>query len=117
MIRRPPRSTLFPYTTLFRSALGGVLGVMLGFKAVRMITPIILAPFRALNRTLTTSMSTLNRFKRLMSKVGMSNKLKIYAMKHPFSPIGKAKRIKDRTNRFMNERSEERRVGKSVSLG
>src|SRR3712207_7203592 len=25
MIRRPPRSTLFPYTTLFRSALRGVL--------------------------------------------------------------------------------------------
>src|SRR3712207_7973378 len=24
MIRRPPRSTLFPYTTLFRSVLGGV---------------------------------------------------------------------------------------------
>src|SRR2546422_7844869 len=24
MIRRPPRSTLFPYTTLFRSGLGGV---------------------------------------------------------------------------------------------
>src|SRR2546426_9642146 len=26
MIRRPPRSTLFPYTTLFRSLLGGVVG-------------------------------------------------------------------------------------------
>src|SRR5258708_18976214 len=26
MIRRPPRSTLFPYTTLFRSAVGGALG-------------------------------------------------------------------------------------------
>src|SRR2546423_8933683 len=26
MIRRPPRSTLFPYTTLFRSALGGRIG-------------------------------------------------------------------------------------------
>src|SRR3712207_7494911 len=26
MIRRPPRSTLFPYTTLFRSALGGSQG-------------------------------------------------------------------------------------------
>src|SRR2546423_7709083 len=26
MIRRPPRSTLFPYTTLFRSRLGGPLG-------------------------------------------------------------------------------------------
>src|SRR3712207_7427157 len=24
MIRRPPRSTLFPYTTLFRSVVGGV---------------------------------------------------------------------------------------------
>src|SRR5258707_2345493 len=24
MIRRPPRSTLFPYTTLFRSTLGGL---------------------------------------------------------------------------------------------
>src|SRR5262245_64932056 len=26
MFRRPPRSTLFPYTTLFRSALGQLLG-------------------------------------------------------------------------------------------
>src|SRR2546425_7121221 len=25
MIRRPPRSTLFPYTTLFRSPLGGLI--------------------------------------------------------------------------------------------
>src|SRR5258706_10668749 len=32
MIRRPPRSTLFPYTTLFRSAHGTLLGVLnLGF--------------------------------------------------------------------------------------
>src|SRR2546427_1680640 len=28
MIRRPPRSTLFPYTTLFRSNLGNVLARM-----------------------------------------------------------------------------------------
>src|SRR3712207_7232035 len=27
MIRRPPRSTLFPYTTLFRSEAGGVMGM------------------------------------------------------------------------------------------
>src|SRR2546423_5103317 len=27
MIRRPPRSTLFPYTTLFRSAVIGALGI------------------------------------------------------------------------------------------
>src|SRR5258708_14506652 len=31
MIRRPPRSTLFPYTTLFRSKAHDDLGVDLGF--------------------------------------------------------------------------------------
>src|SRR5256885_13011501 len=30
MIRRPPRSTLFPYTTLFRSAVGAHDGIGLG---------------------------------------------------------------------------------------
>src|SRR2546430_6672118 len=30
MIRRPPRSTLFPYTTLFRSTLLGVAGLAVG---------------------------------------------------------------------------------------
>src|SRR2546422_1947818 len=30
MIRRPPRSTLFPYTTLFRSVLSSGAGVRLG---------------------------------------------------------------------------------------
>src|SRR3712207_8547657 len=30
MIRRPPRSTLFPYTTLFRSHAGGLGGVPAG---------------------------------------------------------------------------------------
>src|SRR5260370_15227873 len=30
MIRRPPRSTLFPYTTLFRSPLGSPIGSGLG---------------------------------------------------------------------------------------
>src|SRR5256886_8063196 len=32
MIRRPPRSTLFPYTTLFRSALAAVLGPRVGLR-------------------------------------------------------------------------------------
>src|SRR3712207_8630451 len=30
MIRRPPRSTLFPYTTLFRSVVISVFGALLG---------------------------------------------------------------------------------------
>src|SRR3712207_8341762 len=28
MIRRPPRSTLFPYTTLFRSPIDGIVGTI-----------------------------------------------------------------------------------------
>src|SRR2546429_9848028 len=33
MIRRPPRSTLFPYTTLFRSHLSGFFGRIVDFYA------------------------------------------------------------------------------------
>src|SRR3989449_2569714 len=35
MIRRPPRSTLFPYTTLFRSTVFGARGAVPGVGAVR----------------------------------------------------------------------------------
>src|SRR5258707_2790739 len=34
MIRRPPRSTLFPYTTLFRSLFGSEAGVYAGIACV-----------------------------------------------------------------------------------
>src|SRR3712207_7251465 len=34
MIRRPPRSTLFPYTTLFRSVRGGVVHLARAFSRV-----------------------------------------------------------------------------------
>src|SRR2546429_4305334 len=42
MIRRPPRSTLFPYTTLFRSALGR--GGASGLRGVRVVPHKISAP-------------------------------------------------------------------------
>src|SRR3989441_9441642 len=35
MIRRPPRSTLFPYTTLFRSALGAIFVLVAGIWLLR----------------------------------------------------------------------------------
>src|SRR5258708_14350340 len=35
MIRRPPRSTLFPYTTLFRSAAGTLLDLEQGWEPTR----------------------------------------------------------------------------------
>src|SRR2546429_4168681 len=34
MIRRPPRSTLFPYTTLFRSLQGAIKGMLGGLAAI-----------------------------------------------------------------------------------
>src|SRR5256885_13728245 len=39
MIRRPPRSTLFPYTTLFRSQIWGLVGVQkeAAFASARVI--------------------------------------------------------------------------------
>src|SRR5687767_15674724 len=48
MLRRPPRSTLFPYTTLFRSAVerDEVVAVLVGGEAlhVSLIGDVILAP-------------------------------------------------------------------------
>src|SRR5687767_15517498 len=40
MIRRPPRSTLFPYTTLFRSALPAGTQYHLNFPAGLLVTPV-----------------------------------------------------------------------------
>src|SRR3712207_7466061 len=37
MIRRPPRSTLFPYTTLFRSAVGRLVLVAVGVGGVELV--------------------------------------------------------------------------------
>src|SRR5256885_4706212 len=42
MIRRPPRSTLFPYTTLFRSARGG----HPVDRARRHVDPVVVSLFR-----------------------------------------------------------------------
>src|SRR2546423_10421847 len=44
MIRRPPRSTLFPYTTLFRSPSEGIAQVHAKLGSVTRITPLTLSP-------------------------------------------------------------------------
>src|SRR2546421_1636861 len=50
MIRRPPRSTLFPYTTLFRSGYRGVAGVVRGGTAQEGRVPSLPDPGRAPGR-------------------------------------------------------------------
>src|SRR2546425_8094304 len=40
MIRRPPRSTLFPYTTLFRSLIQSITGQRTAAAAKRLVCPI-----------------------------------------------------------------------------
>src|SRR3712207_7277229 len=46
MIRRPPRSTLFPYTTLFRSKFDGRLQVVQGDVAVLTLFDMVLVMIR-----------------------------------------------------------------------
>src|SRR2546422_3725182 len=48
MIRRPPRSTLFPYTTLFRSANGATDDS--GSDSLHRIAPIVSAPTKSFPR-------------------------------------------------------------------
>src|SRR2546428_7971681 len=47
MIRRPPRSTLFPYTTLFRSRRRTFTGGALGDDAVRAVQSLATAKLRS----------------------------------------------------------------------
>src|SRR5256885_16027340 len=71
MIRRPPRSTLFPYTTLFRSVIDGLLVIRLVLKLLGAnphagftrwtygVTDFFLAPFMNLLPTIGNEQSQL----------------------------------------------------------
>src|SRR5256885_6932920 len=52
MIRRPPRSTLFPYTTLFRSVIGGGLaGSEAAWQVAGRGVPVVLHEMRPVRMT------------------------------------------------------------------
>src|SRR3712207_9510862 len=92
MIRRPPRSTLFPYTTLFRSRgqLMAQLAMMLGGRAAERVIfdEITTGASNDLERVTQTA-------KQMVTRYGMSEKLGPMALGHA-----------------NGQRSEERRVGK-----
>src|SRR2546426_5179766 len=50
MIRRPPRSTLFPYTTLFRSPLATIMLVSVGLGVVLVGVPLLVERWRLRSR-------------------------------------------------------------------
>src|SRR3712207_7475200 len=50
MIRRPPRSTLFPYTTLFRSNVPARLRVSLAVASIAVLSGIVSVPFTVKSR-------------------------------------------------------------------
>src|SRR2546430_10256331 len=51
MIRRPPRSTLFPYTTLFRSALSAALSGHTAPASIHVFSSAISSPVRSEEHT------------------------------------------------------------------
>src|SRR2546422_7399386 len=66
MIRRPPRSTLFPYTTLFRSLAAGV-----NFAVVVILGhPTFALPFRSLDQVLASTPQIDRKSTRLNSSHG-----------------------------------------------
>src|SRR3712207_9482347 len=87
MIRRPPRSTLFPYTTLFRS----------GGKALKCEALPVRNPYCKVD----------DKFKDTLSMEGREVfKFAVNAM------IESINKVLENTEYTLNDRSEERRVGK-----
>src|SRR5438034_4029842 len=75
MIRRPPRSTLFPYTTLFRSTkMGNRYMVMPGARSLKIVTRKLMA--RSEEHT-----SELQSHSDLVCRLLLEKKKKIYKIK------------------------------------
>src|SRR3712207_7363740 len=64
MIRRPPRSTLFPYTTLFRSAL------LIGTKGKGLIAPSLTVPFEEAPANYVPAAAVIRRGRALSGFIG-----------------------------------------------
>src|SRR3712207_5348010 len=89
MIRRPPRSTLFPYTTLFRSA--WMAYHVVSARAPYLSTDLVEANFDFYGRTLTGAQELRDRWKRGVALVqGVLGEAvgKVYVERH-FTPAHK----------------------------
>src|SRR3712207_9289369 len=109
MIRRPPRSTLFPYTTLFRSAVGHTNGN--NRQAIAMV-------FRKVLVVLCEELAVLKRDDTAVDGVklraGIGYGTYFSANTIAFNPVSYLDTTGHQRNAIIDilERSEERRVGK-----
>src|SRR5690242_21142255 len=84
MMRRPPRSTLFPYTTLFRSRAKGIAGILrVGFYGIMMGVK----QHRGLNSHQDRKSTRLNSSHMSISYAVFCLKKKITSYTYPTPPI------------------------------
>src|SRR2546430_7490559 len=86
MIRRPPRSTLFPYTTLFRSS-GSSSGMALGLRGLRLLDDLLGDVGRQIGRHTSELQSQSNLVCRLLleKKKKKRNTIISYRVTHTLS--------------------------------
>src|SRR3712207_9503090 len=116
MIRRPPRSTLFPYTTLFRSllALAALAGCTGGADQEEQLNRQAVGEPRTVDipQTVTAPAAGTTPMAERVAVLGLLNKRNGISREITLKP-GQAVRVGDAIVRLRAcERSEERRVGK-----
>src|SRR5256885_17080058 len=105
MIRRPPRSTLFPYTTLFRSDLAAPFHGLDVPGQQHQVAPIAFIGEQAAGgREVAVSQGMVELVKQRLG-AGVGRRIGHVCLLDAVMPAG------------FSSRSEERRVGKSVDLG
>src|SRR3989440_10903730 len=103
MIRRPPRSTLFPYTTLFRSLRAGT-----PLSVTLTLTTFVLGPCASVGVQLIAPLAGL-----MVMPAGELTKAKVKVLAGRSASVALALTFSVVCSLI---RSEERRVGKSVGL-
>src|SRR2546430_4332657 len=88
MIRRPPRSTLFPYTTLFRSLMAAATGgVWQGFANIGTVGPYALYVQQSSADTLTANARRLDRKSTRLNSSHSQISYAVFCLKKKKQPI------------------------------
>src|SRR3712207_9114228 len=115
MIRRPPRSTLFPYTTLFRSEIFAPIAHRLGIHALKWELEDL--AFQALHPRKYAEIKGLVNQQReeretYVARAGEYLRRELEALGIEAEISGRAKHFYSIYSKMTKKRSEERRVGK-----